>query len=110
VIVDHADLVAVFYGADFAQLFARRRNGVDDVELRAILGTADDQALEGRAMAASRIARFPAGLDVRVDDRLVALEDWPGVPTGTTFRLLDNPQRVVDGLEVEAVLGSASTS
>lgn len=108
--IDHAhDLAAVFYGPDFATLFKRVRPAAADLDLRLILGTVDGEVLEGRSIAAARTGRFIAGQDVRADDKLVALEDGgPGVPIGTAFRLLEVPKKVNDGLEVEALLGSAT--
>jgi hypothetical protein len=109
-VIEHAlDLAAVFYGPDFAPLFKRVRPSAADLDVRLILGTVDGEVLEGRSLAATRTARFVAGQDVRADDKLVAVEDGgPGVPIGTAFRLLEAPQRVNDGLEVEALLGSAT--
>lgn len=108
--IDHAhDLAAVFYGPDFAPLFKRVRPLAVDLDVRAILGTVDEEVLDGRSIAAVRVARFAAGQDVRVDDKLVAVEDGgPGVPIGTAFRVLEKPKKVNDGLEVEALLGSAT--
>ena len=108
--IDHAhDLAVVFYGADFAGLFARRRPAVVDVEIRVILGAIDDEVLDRRAMAAVRVARFTSGQDVRADDRLITLEAMgPTMPIGTAFKVLENPRRVNDGLESEALLGSAT--
>lgn len=108
--IDHAhDLATVFYGPDFASPFRRVRPSAADVEVMVILSAVDDDALEGRAMSAVRTARFVGGQDVRADDRLVAVNAVNvEVPAGTAFRLLDNPRRVNDGLEVEALLGSVA--
>ena len=108
--IDHqSDLAAVFYGADFAARFTRRRPAAPDLELRAILGTVDDDALDGRAIAATRMARMPAGQDVQLDDLLIALERIDvDTPVGTAFKVLDRPRRVVDGNELELLLGSAT--
>lgn len=109
--IDHAhDLATVFYGPDFASPFMRVRPLADDLEVMVILGAVDHEALEGRAVAAVRTARFVAGQDVRADDRLVAVAAvGVEVPAGTAFRLLEKPRRVNDGLELEALLGSATT-
>lgn len=108
--IDHAlDLATVFYGPDFATLFKRVRPLADDLEVMVIFGAVDEEVLEGRAVAAIRTARFVAGQDVRADDKLIALEAaGPDVPVGTAFKLLDKPRRVNDGLELEALLGSAT--
>jgi hypothetical protein len=109
-VIDHAhDLAAVFYGPDTATPFTRVRPSADDVTVMVILGTVDDEALDARAIVAVRVARFVAGQDVRADDKLVAQAAvGPEVPVGTAFKVLDRPKRVNDGLELEALLGSAS--
>lgn len=102
------DLRDVFFGADFAVPFTRRRLAADDVTVQLILGTVDDEALDGRAMSAVRVAHFAAGQDVRADDKLLAQQAvGPDVPAGTAYRVLDTPRRVNDGLELSALLGSA---
>lgn len=102
------DMAAVFYGPDFATTFARQRPLVADVDVVLIFGVVDEEALDGRAMAATRKVQMPATQDVRADDVLVAKEAIPllGIAVGARFRLLDNPQRVNDGAEMEALLGS----
>jgi hypothetical protein len=100
------DIERVFYGPDFAALFLRRRPGVDDLAVPVIIGTQDREALEGRAMAANRHATFPASRDVQLDDLLVAQEAVSGYPSGTIFRVMARPQRVNDGLEMEAQLSA----
>lgn len=103
-----ADLSAVFFGADFATPFTRQRPDVADVTVMAIVGAVDRDALEGRAMSAVRSAHFAAGQDVRAADKLIAQQvAGPDVPAGTAYRVLDTPRRVNDGLELEALLGSA---
>ncbi|MCI5068423.1 hypothetical protein [Acidovorax sp.] len=104
------DMAAVFYGSDFATTFTRQRPLVADVEVLAIFGVLDEEALDGRAIAASRMVRMPSTQDVRADDVLVAVHAIPGqnVAAGARFRVLDNPQRVNDGAEMEALLGSVS--
>jgi hypothetical protein len=109
-VIDHThDLATVFYGPDFAIPFSRVRPVAADVTVMVILGAVDEEVLERRAIAAVRTARFMAGQDVRADDRLVALQaDGVDVQIGTTFKVLEKPRRVNDGLEVEALLGSAT--
>jgi hypothetical protein len=103
------DLASVFFGADFATPFTRQRPAAADVTVLVIIGAVDGEALEGRAMAATRVAHFAAGQDVRADDKLIAQQAaGPDVPAGTAFRVLDTPRRVNDGLELEALLGSAT--
>ncbi|CAN5857980.1 hypothetical protein BH11PSE13_BH11PSE13_12190 [soil metagenome] len=106
--IDHAhDLAAVFYGPDFASPFVRSRPGADDLTVMGILGAVDEEALDGRAFAAERSLAFAAGQDVRVGDHIVCTVDiGPDVLAGTTFRVLEQPKRVNDGLELEALLGS----
>jgi hypothetical protein len=107
--IDFADdLASVFFGPDFAVPFTRQRAGVADVTVMLIVGTTDSEVLDARALAASRTARFAAGQDVRTGDRLVLEIATPDMPVGTTLRVLDVPQRVNDGLEMEALLGSAA--
>lgn len=103
-----ADLAAVFFGADFATPFTRQRPLVADVQVLGILGVTDEEALDARAIASTRSLRIPATADVRADDVLVAVQAIPaaGVAQGTKFRVLDMPQRVNDGMEYEALLGS----
>ncbi len=102
------DMRGVFFSADFAARFQRTRTGQAVKQVVGILGIADDEALEGRAMAAARTLRLPSYSDVRADDVLQALDDMPslGVPAGTRFKVLDQPRRVNDGAEMEALLGS----
>ena len=102
------DMATVFYGADFTATFTRQRAATADVNVVLIFGVVDEEALDGRAMAASRLVRMPATQDVRADDVLVAVHAIPGqgIAAGARFRVLDNPQRVNDGMEMEALLGS----
>ena len=102
------DMATVFYGPDFATTFMRQRPSVADVDVTAIFGVVDEEAMDGRAMAATRKVQMPVTQDVRADDVLVAKEAIPalGISVGARFRVLDNPQRVNDGMEMEALLGS----
>lgn len=102
------DMAAVFYGTDFSTTFTRQRPSVADVDVQVIFGVVDAEALDGRAMAATRKVQMPVTQDVRADDVLVAVQAIPGlgVAVGARFRVLDNPQRVNDGMETEALLGS----
>lgn len=104
------DMATVFYGPDFATTFTRQRPMVADVDVTAIFGVVDEEALEGRAMAATRKVQMPVTQDVRADDVLVAKEAISAlnIAAGARFRVLDNPQRVNDGMEMEALLGSVS--
>lgn len=104
------DMATVFYGPDFATTFTRQRPSVADVDVVLIFGVVDKEALEGRAMAATRKVQMPVTQDVRADDVLVAKEAIPAlsIAVGARFRVLDNPQRVNDGMEMEALLGSVS--
>lgn len=104
------DLATTFYGADFAAIFTRQRPAVADVQVALIIGTADEEALEGRALATTRAALMLATADVRADDVLVSTQALPGlgVVVGQRFRVLDVPRRLVDGMEMEALLGSAA--
>lgn len=104
------DLAAVFYGADFAAIFTRLRPLAADVQVAVIVGAVDEEALDGRAIATTRAARMPATADVRADDVLVAVQAIAalGIAAGQRFRVLDLPRRVTDGMELEALLGSAA--
>jgi len=104
-----ADLANVFFSTDFAAPFTRQRPGADGVTVMVILGAVDQEALDGRVMSAVRTARFAGGQDVQSGDSLIAQQAaGPDVPMGTAFRVLDTPRRVNDGLELEALLGSAT--
>ena len=103
-----ADLSAVFFSTDFATPFTRQRPAASDVTVMAIVGAVDSDALEGRAMSAVRTAHFAAGQDVRADDKLIVQQTSFQVVAGTAYRVLDTPRRVNDGLELEALLGSAA--
>lgn len=104
------DLATVFFGPDFAAIFTRQRPAAADVPVALIIGVADEEALEGRALAATRNALMPATADVRADDVLVATQALPGlgVAVGQRFSVLDMPRRTVDGAEMEALLGSVA--
>lgn len=102
------DLQQVFYGEDFALNLLRVLPGTSDVMFRGIIGIVDVEALEGRSMTATRTLQCAATVDLRVDDLLQALE--PSIPqritAGDKFKVLDVPQRINDGAEVEMLLGS----
>lgn len=103
------DLSSVFFSADFATPFTRQRPAASDVTVMAIIGAVDQEALEGRTMSAVRTAHFAAGQDVCAGDKLLAQQAaGADVPAGTAYRVLDTPRRVNDGLELEALLGSAT--
>lgn len=105
-----SDLAAVFFGPDFAFPFTRVRPAADDVTVMMIVGAVDDEALQQRAIALVRKAAFAAGQDVQVDDRLVAQVDVDfAIPLGTVLKVLDEPKRHNDGLEMEALLGSVAS-
>lgn len=103
------DMQAVFYCADFTVRFKRVRPGVEDLELQAILGMTDSEALEGHAMATSRTIQCPATVDLRADDLLQLLEavSQLGLVEGSKLRVLDVPDRINDGAEQLVLLGSA---
>lgn len=101
----------VFFGPDFALRLTRQRPGVGDQQVLAILAVADEQALDGRSLAATRSALLPASADLRAGDVLVAGPDvaqFEGLPVaaGERLRVLEAPRRVNDGMEQEALLGS----
>lgn len=104
------DMAEVFFGADFAARFLRHRAAVDSKTVVGILGIADEDALNGRVIAAARVLRAPALSDVRADDVLEVLDAMPslGVMAGACFKVLEQPKRVNDGAELEALLGSVS--
>lgn len=105
--LDH-DLREVFYGDDFALTFLLERQGVVVGPVAGILGVVDDEALDGRVIAAERTLRLPSTHDLRERDVLTAQTDEPtiGVRIGDRFRVLATPRRVNDGSEMEALLGS----
>jgi hypothetical protein len=102
------DLSTVFYGPDFTAIFTRQRPAVVDVQVAVIIGVADADALDGRAIATTRTVLMPATADVKADDVMVAVQEIPGtgITAGQRFKVLDVPRRVVDGMEMEALLGS----
>lgn len=104
------DLATVFYGDDFAAKFLRHRVSTPPKDVAGILGIADEDALAGKVIAAARTLRMPSGSDVRADDVLEVLVGMPsmGVPAGTRFKVLERPERVGDGSEIEALLGSVA--
>lgn len=104
------DLSTVFFGSDFASQFRRVRPLVDDIVVSGIFGVVDRSALDGHAVAASRVLLLPASADLRADDELVAIDPLPQeqVAVGARFRVLDVPKHTVDGLEMEALLGSVA--
>ena len=104
------DIDSVFFGADFARTFTRYRPLADGVEFAAIFGMADEEVLEGRSLAAARVLRLPANVDLRAGDVVTAVQaiDAMGVSAGTQFRVLEMPVRVNDGMELEALLGSVT--
>ena len=108
--MDH-DLQQVFYGEDFALRLLRVRPGADDLEFRGIVGVADEDALENRVITTARSLQCPATVDLRADDAVRALEASPtqGIAAGDKFRVLDVPERINDGAELEALLGSVKS-
>lgn len=102
------DMHSVFFGGDFAATFERQRAGVAVQAVRGILGVLDDEALDGRVIAAARVLRLPAGSDLRAGDLLQTQQAQPalGVAAGALFKVLEPPLRVNDGAELEALLGS----
>lgn len=103
------DEAGVFYGPDFALRLMWQRAGVTMGQVSGILGLADEEALDGRAMAAQRVLCLPR-CDIRPDDTLIADVDWPesGLSAGDRFVVLDAPQRLNDGLDMQLLLGSAA--
>ena len=103
------DMAEVFFSDDFATRFERVRAAAAPLAVAGILGIADEEALEGRVIATVRVLRLPAACDVRVGDVLVALDSMPsqGIEVGARFKVLEPPQRVIDGAEMDALLGSA---
>ena len=104
-----ADMDTVFFGTDFAATFTRQRPPAADLSVVAILGVADEEALGGHVVTATRALRMPATVDVRAGDVLLVTQVMPGmgVSVGDRFTVIDEPRRVTDGMEMEALLGSA---
>lgn len=102
------DLREVFYGEDFALVFEIERQGVVVGTAAGIIGVIDDEALDGRVIAAERTLRLPSIHDLRERDVLIMQSDEPtiGLCVGDRLRVLAPPQRVNDGSEMEALLGS----
>lgn len=104
------DMAEVFFSDDFAARFVRHRAGATPKDVVGILGIADEEALEGRALTSARQLRAPALSDVLANDVLEVVDELPafGIQAGTRYRVLDKPRRVNDGAEMEALLGSVS--
>ncbi len=102
------DLEHVFYGADFAATFLRRRAATQDKVVQGILGIVSEEAFDGRVTAPARVLRLPVASDVRRGDVLIVQTGMPsqGVPVGAAYKVLEPPQQVGDGSEIEAQLGS----
>lgn len=106
-----ADLDRVFFAPPFAFPFLRVRPATAAVDVWLIVGIEDDTVLDGRAVAQRRTAHFAAGKDVRVDDVLVAVRDVSReIRAGDSFRVIEPPRRVNDGMEMEALLSSVKTA
>lgn len=86
-------------------LCSRSRLLEDDVTFHAIIGTTDEDALDGRVLAAHRTIAFPAGPDLQGGDSVTvtALHPWQAQHAGT-YRLHEAPRRVNDGAECRALL------
>lgn len=95
------DLAAgVFFDvADFAVLMTRTRSGVADVSFAGNLGEQDEDALEGRVVAAERVLAYAAGPDVQAGDLLACT--WRGA--ACLFRARQ-PRLVLDGSEARVML------
>lgn len=93
-----AEDLDVFYDADdFAIACVRLRPGEPDVPFAALLGTADQDGFGGQLTAGTTLLQYPtAAVDLRQGD----LVQTPAA----TFRVLRNPERVVDGAESQAYL------
>lgn len=105
-----ADLAAIYAGPEFALTFTRSRDGAADLDVRVIVGTVDEEALQSHIVARQCKVSFATGADVRADDVLTAVDVVDAVtPAGTRFVVLAEPKRINDGLECEALLGSAPT-
>lgn len=101
-----ADLSAFFDPADgHVVLCTRSRSAEADVVFHAIIGLADEEALQGRVVAAHRVIAFATGPDLRKGDTVTvtALQPWQAVHAGD-YRLNEAPRRVSDGAESRATL------
>lgn len=95
------DLSAFFGLADFAVQATRTRLLAADVTFACIVGEADAEALESRAIAPLRQIAYATGPDV-IDGDSLTLADPSGRFTGT-YRVR-RPERVNDGAESRALL------
>lgn len=94
------DLSVFFTGGEFAELFVRRRPPAPDVEFGGILGVNDRDALQGYAITAEYRLRYPVSAVELVEGDEVA-------GAAGTFRVR-RVDRVVDGLEAEALLSRSA--
>ena len=88
------DIEVFFDPDDFAKLVVRQRDGVDDLDVYCIGGTADDETLDGNAVVGEHKVQFPASDVIPSDVLVIDL-----VP----YRVL-KVDRVNDGAEMVAYL------
>lgn len=93
-----AEDLDVFYDVDdFALPCVRTRPGEPDVSFAGILGVADQDGFGGQFTAGAHLLQYPtAAAELRQGDLVQT-------PQGT-FKVLRNPERVVDGAESQAWL------
>lgn len=101
--------INVFFGAEFARMFTRRRTGEPDVYFAGIFGVADAEALDSYAISAQHELHYPtAAVTLKKGDTLID-SGGQGWPAGTVWLVRETPMRVNDGAE-SSVLLSRSTS
>lgn len=97
------DLSAFFDLADFAVLATRSRLLAADVTFNAIPGLADQDALDGHAIAPLRQIAFATGPDVIDGDSITLVGTGARAAFNGTYRAR-RVERVNDGLESRAIL------
>jgi len=97
-VVVETDLTAFFDADDFAIAVTRVRPAVADASFLANLGVSDEDALMGRATAATRQLHWATGPDVREGDTITVAVTGPMAVHNGSYRVLE-PRRVNDGAE-----------
>lgn len=92
------DLSDFFDADDFAIEVTRVRPLVADVLFLAHLGVSDEDALLGRATAATRRMHWATGPDVKEGDSITVAATGPMAAFNGSYRVLE-PRRVNDGAE-----------
>lgn len=97
------DLADFFDLHDFAVSITRSRLLAADVTFAAIIGEADEAALDGHAVATMRQILYATGPDIREGDTVIVKGTGALAAYDGEYRVRD-PRRINDGLESQAWL------